>query len=55
MSDEKKVEWRKLEGKGVELVYRGEGSKVFVKMWFKGEERRFVYEGVLKFKEIKED
>ena len=47
--------WMRMKDENVDLVYRGEGNKVFVKMWFEGNGRKFVYEGVIGFKEIDDE
>ena len=49
MSEEKKSEWKRLDGDGVKMVYRGEKEKVLVRMWFEGNEREYVFEGMLRF------
>ena len=47
----KMSEWRKIENedKDVWIVYSGRKDKVLVKMWFMGNERKYVFEGELRF------
>lgn len=41
--------WVRLDGEDVKIVYKGVKEKVYVKMWFEGKDREYVFEGELKF------
>ena len=55
MNKDEEREWVRLDGENVKLVYSGKGDKVLVKMWFEGNDREYVFEGMLRFIGFKEN